>query len=85
MLNIKPIHRGRILIYLQGSGKIFSSQGNQGKMVFQPKSGKKFQIREIFQQWVDRQKVVEMYMPFGVAMWRCFTFGKCICNKLVLL
>ena len=48
MLNTKPshIHRGRILIYLQGShrsgksGEILkknSSQGNQGKMGFSAK------------------------------------------------
>ena len=26
-----------------------------------------------------------MYMAFGVAVWEGFTFGKCICNKLVFL
>ena len=36
--------------------KTFSSQGNQEVVSggVQPKSGKKIQIREIFEQWVDR-------------------------------
>ena len=35
--------------------KSFSSQGNQGKTgVFQPKSGKKFQIRELFFQTISK-------------------------------
>ena len=27
--------------------------------------GESFQMREIFQHWIDRQKVVEIYMAFG--------------------
>ena len=68
------------------SGKIlktFSSQGKTGG--FQPKSGEKFKIRENFQKWVDRLKVGEMYLAFGVAMGEVllFTIRKGSCRKVM--
>ena len=49
----KGILPGRNVMVPTDQGKIFktfSSKGNQGKTVFQPKSGEKFQIRELFLQ-----------------------------------
>ena len=59
-----------VRVRVRGNRRTFSNHGKFGNC---------------FQQWVDRWKVIEMYKAFGVTMWGGFTFGKCICNKLVFL
>ena len=66
--------------------KTFSRQGNQGKIGgFQPKSEK-----NIWNQGTFFQNYFQPFKPFSLRKetffkWGGFTFGKCICNKLVFL